>query len=118
MRLRFRISFLTAISLADQRDIALSKEAWDELLALLPGVSMSQELSKPVPEAFSVKLQQKLASTVPPRPVVSISFDTAYKHLERLCHDGRTLTEVLNYYDSHSLMVGIQQVKEQLFNAN
>jgi hypothetical protein len=74
---------------------------------LLPGVSMWRELSKSVPDAFSVKLQRKLASTVPPRPVVTIAFEAAYKHLERLCHDGRDLTEVLNYYDSHSLMVSI-----------
>jgi hypothetical protein len=108
MRLKFRIAFLTAVSLADQRDMTLSKEAWDELVALLPGVSISHELSKPVPDAFSVKLQRKLASTVPPRPVVTIAFEAAYKHLERLCHDGRALAEILNYHDSHSLMVCIE----------
>jgi N-alpha-acetyltransferase 35, NatC auxiliary subunit len=108
MRLKFRIGFLTTISLADQRDMTLSKQAWDDLVALLPGVSTSRELSKPVPDAFSVKLQRKLASTVPPRPVVTITFEAAYKHLERLCQDGWALTEVLNYYDSHSLMVGIE----------
>jgi hypothetical protein len=106
MRLKFRIAFLTAVSLAGQRDMTLSKKAWDELVALLSGVPTSHELSKPVINAFSVKLQRKLASTVPPRPVVTIAFETAYKHLERLCHDGRALTEILNYHDSHSLMVG------------
>jgi len=108
MRLKFRTAFLTAVSFAEQRDMKLAKAAWDELLALLPGVSTSHELSKPVADAFSVKLQRKLASTVPPRPVVTIAFEAAYKHLERLCHDGRALTEILNYHDSHSLMVGAE----------
>ncbi len=106
MRLKFRIAFLTAVSLADQRDSMLSKDAWEDVVALLPGVSTSHKLSKPVTDAFSVKLQRKLASTVPPRPVVTIAFEAAFKHLERLCHDGRALTEILNYHDSHSLMVG------------
>jgi hypothetical protein len=119
MRLKFRIAFLTAVSLADQRDKTLSRDAWDELVSFLPGVSTSRELSKPVPDSFSVKLQRKLASTVPPRPVVTIAFEAAYKHLERLCHDGRALTEVLNYYDSHSLMVCIELLKRSnYFTAN
>jgi hypothetical protein len=63
------------------------------------------ELSKPIPESFSTKLQRKLGSTVPPRPVVDVAFDAAYKHLEQLCRDGQILTEVLDYHDSHSLMV-------------
>lgn len=108
IRLKFRIAFLTAVSLADQRDMKLAREAWDELVALLPGVSTSHELSRPVTDAFSVKLQRKLASTVPPRPAVTIAFERACKHLERLCHDGRVLTEILNYHDSHSLMVGTE----------
>jgi len=105
MRLKFRIAFLTAVSSADRRDMVLSKAAWSEVIALLSGVSTLHELSRPVTDAFSVKLQRKLASTVPPRPVVAIAFETAHKHLERLCHDGQGLTEVLNYHDSHSLMV-------------
>ena len=113
MRLKFRIAFLTAVSLADQRDMTLSKDAWNEVITLLSGVSASHELSKPVPDAFSVKLQRKLASTVPPRPVVTIAFETAYKHLERLCHDGRALTDILNYHDSHSLMVGAGSPREK-----
>lgn len=115
MRLKFRIAFLTAVSLADQRDLKLSKEAWEDLIALLPGVSTSHELSRPATDAFSVKLQRKLASTVPPRPVVIIAFEAACKHLERLCHDGQALTEILNYHDSHSLMVSAYSSGEWLF---
>jgi hypothetical protein len=104
-RLKFRIAFLTTVSMVHQRDIPLSRELWDKLLSTLPGVSAFKELAKPVPDAFSGKLQRKLASTVPPRPVVTIAFETACEHLERLCQDGRALVEILNYSDSHSLMV-------------
>ena len=105
MRLKFRIAFLIAVSAAEERGLPHLRSAWDGLIAALPNVSTSGDLAKPVPEAFSSKLQRKLASTVPPRPVVNIAFETAYDHLERLCHDGRALIEVLNYHDSHSLMV-------------
>lgn len=115
MRLKFRIAFLTAVSSAEQRDMTSSREAWDEVVALLSGVSTSHELSRPVTDAFSVKLQRKLASTVPPRPVVTIAFETACKHLQRLCHDGRALTEILNYHDSHSFMVGARSSREYRF---
>lgn len=94
---------------ADGRDLPHLRSTWDGLIAALTGVSTSKNLAKPVPEAFSSKLQRKLASTVPPRPVVTIAFETAYDHLERLCHDGRALIEVLNYNDSHSLMVYIPE---------
>lgn len=66
---------------------------------------MSKDLAKSVPDSFSVKLQRKLASSVPPRPVVSVEFVTAFDHLERICRDGKILTEVLDYHDSQSLMV-------------
>lgn len=105
MRLKFRIAFLMTVSAADERDLLHLRSTWDGLIAALPDVSISGKLAKPVPEAFSSKLQRKLASTVPPRPVVIIAFETAYDHLERLCRDGRALIEVLNYHDSHSLMV-------------
>jgi N-alpha-acetyltransferase 35, NatC auxiliary subunit len=105
MRLTFRIAFLTTISVAHQRNLSLSQRSWDALLELLPGVSASKELSITVPESFSVKLQRKLASTVPPRPAVTIAFEAAHEYLERLCLDGRAVTNILKYYDSQSLMV-------------
>lgn len=83
------------------------KKSWTIALESLPGLGSELELSKPVPEAFSAKLQRKLASTVPPRPVVTVEIGAAYTHLERLCQDGLIVTEVLNFHDSHSLMVSL-----------
>ena len=36
---------------------------------------------------------------------MQISDETAFDHLERLCRDGSVVVEVLDYHDSHSLMV-------------
>jgi N-alpha-acetyltransferase 35, NatC auxiliary subunit len=78
---------------------------WADLQILLPGLKSTTKLGKPVPASFSVKLQRKLASTVPPRPIVQVGQEAAFDQLERLCRDGAVAVEVLKYYDSHSLMV-------------
>lgn len=78
---------------------------WTTLQALLPQIVSSADLGKPVPESFSIKVQRKLASTVPPRPIVNVSQDRAFEHLERLCRDAAAVVDVLEYHDSHSLFV-------------
>ncbi|KFY09329.1 hypothetical protein V492_05531 [Pseudogymnoascus sp. VKM F-4246] len=104
-RLKCRNSLLNTVGVAGDRsspEPLLS--AWSTTLELLPGIKSERELAKPVPDSFSVKLQRKLASTVPPRPVVTIAFDDAYQHLERLCKDGLVVSEVLDFHDTNSLM--------------
>jgi hypothetical protein len=105
-RLKCRNSLLNTVGVAGDRSAAAPLlSAWSSTLELLPGLRSERELAKPVPESFSVKLQRKLASTVPPRPVVTIAFDDAYQQLERLCKDGLVVTEVLDFHDTNSLMV-------------
>ncbi|RQM06714.1 hypothetical protein DH86_00003965, partial [Scytalidium sp. 3C] len=50
---------------------------------------------------------RNLASTVPPRPVVEVSQEDAFDHLEKLCKDGCAVVDVLDYHDSHSLLAFI-----------
>lgn len=105
-RLKCRNSLLNTVAVASDRSSAEPLlSAWSATLELLPGIKSERELAKPVPDSFSVKLQRKLTSTVPPRPVVTIAFDDAYQHLERLCKDGLVVTEVLDFHDTNSLMV-------------
>jgi len=104
-RLKFRSTFLKAVDLADSRESQDVKKLWEELLSVLPEIENSAKLSKPVPESFSVKIQRKLASTIPPRPIVQVGLKIALGYLERLCRDGSIVIEVLNYYDSQSLIV-------------
>lgn len=105
-RLQFRISFLKAVESANFRTSTDVESSWRHLIYLIPYIRSSTSLGKPVPDAFSVKLQRKLVSTVPPRPIVQISLEAAFDHLENLCKDGIVAAEVLMYHDSHSLMVG------------
>jgi len=104
-RLHFRAHFLKTVEMADSRTPTNIKDLWLELLAILPDLKSSTNLGRSVPSSFSVKIQRKLASTVPPRPIVEVGQEAAFDHLERLCRDASIVVEVLKYYDSHSLMV-------------
>lgn len=104
-RLKFRYLFLQAVEQADSRTSTQAKELWTALLARVPSIKSTTILGKPKPESFSSKLQRRLASTVPPRPIVEVAQKAAFDHLERLCKDGSVVVDVLKYYDSHSLLV-------------
>lgn len=47
----------------------------------------TNQLGKPVPGSFSTKIQRRLASTVPPRPIVDVDFKEALQNLKQLCVD-------------------------------
>ncbi|RAL61572.1 hypothetical protein DID88_009611 [Monilinia fructigena] len=102
-RLTFRHKFLKTVEVADSRS-SDAKMYWREMLLLIPDLRSSSKLAKSAPQSFSVKLQRKLASTVPPRPIVDLSQQSAYEHLERICKDGEVAVDILDYADSHSLM--------------
>ena len=105
-RLELRYAFLRAIELAGYRKNPGSmKTPWIEMKAILSHICESHKLGKPVPDSFSAKLQSKLTSTMPPRPIVMVSFEDASAHLKRLFDDGLEVINVLNYSDTQSLMV-------------
>jgi hypothetical protein len=105
-RLRFRKAFLGAVS----KDLGIIKDPstieWETCAKHLQLIGDSHCLGKPVERSFSVKIQRKLASTVPPRPMVNISFENALMHLKRLCQDGTDLVAVLDFCGSNDLLVG------------
>lgn len=68
-------------------------------------VKNTVQLGIAVPDAFSIKVQRKLASTVPPRPVIEVGQDAAFQHLEQMCKDAAVVVDVLQYHDSQSLLV-------------
>ncbi|PNY27000.1 N-alpha-acetyltransferase 35, NatC auxiliary subunit [Tolypocladium capitatum] len=82
---------------------AKAREPWTEALSILPRIGSTHSLGKPVVEAFSAKLQRKLASTMPPRPIVELGFGDAFGHLSRLFKDGTEILGVLEYTDSQCL---------------
>ncbi len=105
LRLRFREAFFEAVAVDLDVIQDRSTERWDQCQAMLPLLKASWVIGKPVDEAFSVKIQRRLASTVPPRPIVTVSFEDAINHLTRLCQDGKALAESLPYHGSNDLLV-------------
>lgn len=105
-RLQLRSYFLKATECPKyMREPDVARKPWLDCLNLLPGIKASHDLGQPVDDAFSAKLQRKLASTMPPRPIVQLKFEDAFGHLTRLFSDGAELIDVLNYTDSQCLQV-------------
>lgn len=51
-----------------------SGETWSYVLPAIKQLQLSHKSARPVAEAFSAKVQRRLASTVPPRPIVEVDF--------------------------------------------
>lgn len=83
----------------------LARRPWLEALAVTSKLKSSHGLAVPVVESFSAKLQRKLASTMPPRPIVQLEFGDAVYHLTRLLEDGSKMVDVLDFHDTQSLQV-------------
>jgi N-alpha-acetyltransferase 35, NatC auxiliary subunit len=106
LRLYLRYIIIGAIEISTSRsDAGMVKAAWREAWMILDRLKQSHSLGKPVPEAFSSRLQRSLASTMPPRPIVQLPFDEAFGHLQRLIGDAIEVVDVLNYTDSICLQV-------------
>ncbi|KAF4997340.1 hypothetical protein FGRMN_3925 [Fusarium graminum] len=104
-RLQLRSIFLEATECPIHvKEPNVARKPWLEGLEVLPRIKSSHELGRPVDDAFSAKLQRKLASTMPPRPIVQLEFDDAFGHLTRLFKDGAELIDVLDYTDSQCLL--------------
>lgn len=104
-RLELRSAFLRALELIEDRGSPDSLQIpWCQMHSIWEGILKLPGLAKEVPEAFSTKLQRKLASSMPPRPIVTLSFDEAAKHFMKLCNDAIDAVKILDYHDSQSLL--------------
>ncbi|KAH7058945.1 Mak10 subunit, NatC N-terminal acetyltransferase-domain-containing protein [Macrophomina phaseolina] len=63
------------------------EDDWLAVRQHLQEIKESNRLGSPVRDAFSSKIQRRLASTVPPRPVVELPFADACQVLLELCQD-------------------------------
>lgn len=90
-------------------DVDVNKEeiisAWSACSSLLASLSRSHQHDQPVSKSFSEKIQRKLASASPPRPIVSVDFNTAWEYLRRLCDDGKDVAGVLDCYGGNGILV-------------
>ena len=104
IRLELRNYFLSAVQfdeIIDDRRVPW----WDRCLKLIPALPKTAILGMRVEASFSIKIQRRLASTVPPRPIVNISFDEAFEQLTRLCQNGKDAYRILDYRGGANLMV-------------
>ena len=105
IRLQLRRHILGAVECDSMLTESGAAHHWARCSALLPDVLQSHSEGAPHPQAFSAKIQRRLASSVPPRPIVSISFENAYAQLSQICQNGSEVYQVLNYQGSHNLLV-------------
>ncbi len=108
-RLELRQNLLRAVQLNDIVD-SQRVTFWERCLELLPTLSQTNKLGKPVLDSFSIKIQRRLASSVPPRPLISISFDDAFAHLSRQCHNAKDAYRVLDYHGGSHLLVSTHNI--------
>jgi N-alpha-acetyltransferase 35, NatC auxiliary subunit len=110
LRLEFRRRLMTALAAPFEPDLPppLMHQLWTAVGELLSDIKLTNALAQPVLGAFSAKIQRRLASTVPPKPVVELSFEEAFEKLSVLCLDCREasrLTELEAAESPANLMV-------------
>ena len=103
-RLRFRKTLLSAVQLdgfLDHQRVGL----WERCLELLPMLSQTNKLGVPSDDSFGIKIQRKLATSVPPRPIINISFDEALARLRGICQNGKDAYRIFDCQTGTRLMV-------------
>jgi hypothetical protein len=84
-RLGFRKDFLRALDL--ELPSNLIPYSWPPVLEGIHTLKNTHQLGQVVPGAFSTKMQRRLASTVPPRPIVELDFKDALDKLLQISSD-------------------------------
>jgi N-alpha-acetyltransferase 35, NatC auxiliary subunit len=102
-RLIFRQELLNSFQ-ADQDHPQLPPPSHLSCVPLLAEINRTAVLGKKVEDAFSLKVQRTLASSVPPRPMVTIQFPEAVLHLERLCYDATDVYQLCEIEGSENLL--------------
>lgn len=78
---------------------------WQSSLTLLEQVEKSHGTGKSVPEVWSSSIQRKLASQVPPRPILKNPFPHAVRDLRQLCNETNDILQLLRYESATNQMV-------------
>ena len=86
-RLSFRQHFLRAVA----SDLCISREdhalTWQICSSALSSLLDSSKEGTPISESFSTKIQHRLASTVPPRPIMMNNLQDTHDYLQRFFKD-------------------------------
>ncbi|KAF1834626.1 Mak10-domain-containing protein [Decorospora gaudefroyi] len=92
-RLALRKDYLRALDL----DLPLNQTSycWPPILQGIATLKNTHQLGQSVPGAFSSKMQRRLASTVPPRPIVELDFKDALQKLQHIAADCEEATRFI-----------------------
>lgn len=106
-RLELRLKFLKAMAASQvTSNVDGIKAAWSEANSALKDLRGCLDVPTTlVEESFDARIQQKLASTMPPRPIVNLSRDDALGHLGRLFENNLQTVDVIEYSDPESVLV-------------
>jgi hypothetical protein len=108
-RLDFRIAMLLAM--ATDEPVSVLAGNWEVVNNIVNEQSRTHDLGKAVSESFSPKIQRRLASTVPPKPMVELSYEDAFKTLTQMCADCQEAVRIVDFGAQH-----VQRLKVCLFS--
>lgn len=105
-RLIFRREFLSTLDLDTSVIETRATENAQACLSQIDTIESSMQIGKPVEESFSAKIQRRLATTVPPRPIVKINAADSISFLRRFFKDVVDVQEILDSQGPCDLQVG------------
>ena len=103
-RLQLRKTLLSAVQPDGFSDHQRAR-LWERCLELVPTLSYTNKLGLSSDASFGTKIQRKLASSVPPRPIVKIGFDETLARLNAICQNGRDAYRILGSQTGSRLVV-------------
>ncbi|MCJ1307294.1 hypothetical protein MMC25_000940 [Agyrium rufum] len=108
-RCKWRKSYLLAL-LEDHEILehARDMQHWEECAASFQNVMSNRHLGVEVPESFSTKIQRRLASTVPPRPIVTISVEETDAYLRQLVQDAIAAEKIFECESGRQMITFVQ----------
>lgn len=104
VRLRSRCVFFELLNLNASAKRP-SQTQLQESTKFIQEIEKSAHLGRPLPEAFTLKIQRRLASSVPPRPMVVVERAEAFSFFQRLFTDSSTAFQVFDAPTSEDLLV-------------
>lgn len=104
-RIEFRKAFLSVMKPENPEDAPNQIHFWEICLKVLPSLLETKELGVAVDTSFSTKIQRRLANTVPPRPIVQISFQESHVFLYQMCQNGKEIFRAIDCPDGNSWLV-------------
>ena len=90
---------------------------WNTCQELTQTLSNDHSLATLVPDAYSMKLQRRLTTTTPPRPVVEIPFKEAMAYLSMLCLGCKGTYHIMSYHGFATMLVRYQKSCVHIFMA-